>query len=70
MTMRIEDWPILGVYVIVLPGGNYARTTENEVFETNSLEGAEEALAYLTQDVPPGGKRVGAHWLKSTFGVF
>lgn len=67
--MRIaETTP--GQFVIVLENGNFARTTASEFFMTTERERAEAALSYLTQDVRPGGKRVGAHWLKSTFGVF
>jgi len=58
-----------GEFHIVLPNGNFARTTEGGFFATTDLEKAKEALAYLTQSVEVGKKRVGAHWLKSTFGV-
>lgn len=56
-------------HVIIMSNGNFVRTTEGEFFLTKDTIQAEEALTYLTQDVLPGGKRVGAPWLKSTFGV-
>lgn len=65
---RIENTN--GKLTVITPAGNPARTTASEVFVTENRVKAEEVLAYLTQTIPVGGKRVGAHWLKSTFGVF
>lgn len=68
MTMRVTRSG--NFHVIIMSDGNFVRTSACEFFLTKDRTQAEEAVAYLTQDVPHGGKRVGAHWLKSTFGVF
>ena len=49
--------------------GNLARTTEGGIFMTHDRAMAEEALSYLNQSVPPMGKRIGSHTMKSIFGV-
>lgn len=59
---------IPGEFVIILPNGNFAQTTQGECFITGDRSKADAALAYLAQPAGVSGKRVGARWLKSTFG--
>ena len=68
MAYKIETTSY-GVYIRT-PDGNAVRTTAGEVFETTSRSRAEEVVAYLSQEVVGNAKKVGPHWLKSTFGVF
>jgi hypothetical protein len=67
--MRIEQEKN-GDFHIVLANGNFARTTSGDFFTTRDRGKAEAALAYLSQTLDATGKRNGAHWLKSAFGVF
>ena len=69
MAYEIRENPY-GWFVLVAPNGTFARDTNGLIFVTENRTRAEEAAAYVNQPVPPMGKRVGAHWLKSTFGVF
>lgn len=59
-----------GHFVLVAPNGNFARTTASDMFTTDDRAKADEAADFINQDTTGGKKRVGAHWLKSTFGVF
>ena len=59
-----------GRFVLVAPNGNFALTTASEMFTTDDRAKADEAAAFVNQDVSGGKKRIGATWLKSTFGVF
>jgi hypothetical protein len=59
-----------GGFNIVQPNGNFVRTTSSGFYIAGTEAEAREALAYITQPVVGTAKRVGPHWLKSTFGVF
>jgi hypothetical protein len=67
-TYRLEKAPN-GDFHIVLPNGNFVRTTNCEFFATPNRAKAKEALAYLSQPRDGMAKRKGAQWLKSTFGA-
>lgn len=59
-----------GCFYIVTPAGSPCHTTAGAPYVTQEIASANEAAAYLNQAREPGAKRVGAHWLQSTFGVF
>ena len=58
-----------GRFVLVAPNGNFARNTSGEFFMTSDRVKAAEAADYINQSLT-NGKRIGAQWLKSTFGVY
>ena len=52
-------------YMIVLPSGGYARTTNGEIFKTSDYSFAKEALQYVEK----GDSKTASHRVKSTFGT-
>ena len=53
------------IFMIVLPSGGYARTTNGEIFKTVDYSFAKEALQYVEK----GDPKTASHRVKSTFGT-
>ena len=53
------------IHMIVLSNGNFARTTNGEIFKTADYSFAKEALQYVEK----GDPKTASHRVKSTFGT-